>query len=481
MAHDTSISSLTSQPPKGDPWIIDSDASDHMTGTRSLFRDYFPYHGDCRVKLADGSFTCVAGHGTVWLNDFFCLSIVLYVSSLSCNPLSISKVIVDLCCLVKFSPPYCIFQDQHSGRMIGRAKVFSGLYYFMCDLSTEVCCNVIVGSSSSLHHRCQVILLHYRLRHPSFSYMRRLFPNLISNNDSFKCEVCLLAKHTRVSFPIQHYWPFRPFSLIHNDLWGPSRVNLVSNKRWFISFIDDHTRVCWVYLLYDKSKVAMMFENFYTMISTQYDSKIQFLRTNNGTEYFNETLNNSLLKKGMLHQSFCVNTPQQNGVSERKNCHFLEISRSLLFALNVPKRFWGDALLIACFLINRMPSKVLQFQTPLQTLQKYSPENCIFSKLDLHIFGCTAFVHLHDPSLSKVDARSCKCIFLGYSSVQKGYRCYSFEKRKYFVSKDVTFIENTFFFKQNPNQGEMSLCPVKDSNFQDQNTILDLNIVSNLD
>ena len=111
-----------------------------------------------------------------------------------------------------------------------------------------------------------------------------------------------------------------------------------------------------------------MFENFYTMISTQYDSKIQFLRTNNGTEYFNETLNNSLLKKGMLHQSFCVNTPQQHGVSERKNCHLLEISRSLLFALNVPKHFWGDALLIACFLINRMPSKVLQFQTPLQTL-----------------------------------------------------------------------------------------------------------------
>ena len=71
--------------------------------------------------------------------------------------------------------------------------------------------------------------------------------------------------------------------------------------------------------------------------------------------------------------------------------------------------------------------------------------------------------------------------FFLYASVQKGYRCYSFEKRKYFVSKDVTFIENTFFFKQNPNQGEMSLDPVKDSNFKDQNTILDLNSASNLD
>ena len=109
MAHGSAISSFTSQPPKGDPWIIDSDASDHMISTQSLFHDYFPYHGDRRVKLADGSFTCVTGLGTVWLNDFFCLSSVLYVPSLSCNLLSISKVTADLRCLVKFSPFYCIF------------------------------------------------------------------------------------------------------------------------------------------------------------------------------------------------------------------------------------------------------------------------------------------------------------------------------------------------------------------------------------
>ena len=79
-----------------------------------------------------------------------------------------------------------------------------------------------------------------------------------------------------------------------------------------------------------------------------------------------------------------------------------------------------------------MSSKVLQFQTPLQTLQKYFPKNRIFSELDLSIFGCTAFVHLHDTSLSKLDARSCKCIFLGYALVQKGYMWYSFEKKKIF-------------------------------------------------
>ena len=55
--------------------------------------------------------------------------------------------------------------------------------------------------------------------------------------------------------------------------------------------------MCWVYLLYEKYEVATLFENFYTMISMQYDYKIQFLRIDNGTEYFNETLNKFLLKK----------------------------------------------------------------------------------------------------------------------------------------------------------------------------------------
>ena len=84
--------------------------------------------------------------------------------------------------------------------------------------------------------------------------------------------------------------------------------------------------------------------------------------------FFNSTLKSFLLDNGLLHQSSCVNTPQQNGVSERKNRHLLEVARSLLFTSNVPKCFWGDAILTACYLINRMPSRVLNYQTPLNCL-----------------------------------------------------------------------------------------------------------------
>lgn len=168
---------------------------------------------------------------------------------------------------------------------------------------------------------------------------------------------------------------------------------------------------------------------------------------------FNSVIGDFLLQNGLIHQSSCVNTPQQNGISEQKNRHLLEAARSLLFTSNVPKSFWGDAILTVCYLINRIPSRVLKYQTPLESLQQLFPDSRSFSELDLKIFGCYAFVHVHDPHSGKFDPRSIKCVLLGYSSTQKGYRCYSPEKHCYFDSHDVTFFENQSFFPKNHIQG----------------------------
>lgn len=75
------------------------------------------------------------------------------------------------------------------------------------------------------------------------------------------------------------------------------------------------------------------------MIQTHFHTNIQTLRTNNGKEYFNTIMVDYLLKHGIIHQSTCVDTAQQNGVSERKKCHLLEIARVLMFTMNVPKYF----------------------------------------------------------------------------------------------------------------------------------------------
>ena len=89
----------------------------------------------------------------------------------------------------------------------------------------------------------------------------------------------------------------------------------------------------------EKSETSHIFQNFHKMIQTQFQTNIQVLRTDNARDFFNSVLGSYLQSNGIIHQSSCVDTPQQNGVAKRKNRHLLEVARSLLFSSHVPKRF----------------------------------------------------------------------------------------------------------------------------------------------
>lgn len=125
-----------------------------------------------------------------------------------------------------------------------------------------------------------------------------------------------------------------------------------------------------------------------------------------------------------------------------------------MFSPNVPKHFWGDAILAATFLINRMPSRVLKFQTPFQILLKYFPSSRILSTIPLKVFGYTSFVHVHHHNHGKLDPRAIQCIFLGYSPHQKGYKCYSPITKRYYHSMDVSFFENQPYYPNTTIQRE---------------------------
>nr|GEW37343.1 retrovirus-related Pol polyprotein from transposon TNT 1-94 [Tanacetum cinerariifolium] len=151
-----------------------------------------------------------------------------------------------------------------------------------------------------------------------------------------------------------------------------------------------------------------------------------------------------MLQHGILHESSCVYRPAQNGVAERKNRHLLEVARALLFQMTVPKPFWADAISTACFLINCMPSAVLggNGNYPYSVLFLTN----LYILLIPKIFGSTCFVQDTQPNITKLDPKSLKCAFLGYSRIQKGYRCYSPQLHRYLVSRDVTFHEDLPYF-----------------------------------
>ncbi|KAL6277717.1 hypothetical protein ACE6H2_021318 [Prunus campanulata] len=303
-------------------------------------------------------------------------------------------------------------------------------------------------------------LWHQRLGHPSFGYLKHLLPSLFAScNKEFKCstcETCIFAKSHRTIFSSSDNKALMPFTLVHSDVWGPSQTTTCGGMRWFVTFIDDCTRITWIYLLKHKSDVSRIVKEFCTMVQTQFATTIKVLRSDNGSEYVNRDLAEFFISQGMIHQTSCPYTPQQNGVAERRNRQLLEVTRAFLIHHNVPKYLWGEALQSAMYVINRVPSSVLGFQTPLQVLQAKMKTMPPVTNLPPKVFGCVAYVHLLPHQRSKLDPCAIKCLFVGYASHQKGYRCYHPPTRKMFVTMDVTFHEDLSYFTidGSPLQGE---------------------------
>ncbi|RVW27581.1 Retrovirus-related Pol polyprotein from transposon TNT 1-94 [Vitis vinifera] len=320
------------------PWILDSGASDHLSGNKDLFSSITTTSDLPTVTLANGSQTVAKGIGLALPLPSLPLTSVLYTPECPFNLISISKITRTLNCSITFSDKFVTLQDRSTGKTIGIGRESQGLYHLTSDSSPAVC----ISTDAPL-------LIHNRLGHPSLSKFQKMVPR------------------------------------------------------------------------------------FSTFVVASVD---------NAREYFSAQFTLFMSHHGILHRSSCAHTPQQNGVAERKNRHLVKTARTLLLHSHVPFRFWGDAVLTACYLINRMPSSVLHDQIPHSLL---FPDQPLYF-LPPRVFGCTCFVHILTPGQDKLSAKAMKCLFLGYSRLQKGYRCYSLETHRYFISADVTFFEDSPFF-----------------------------------
>ena len=105
----------------------------------------------------------------------------------------------------------------------------------------------------------QIWLWHRQLDHPSFGYLKHLLPSLFSDFSisDFQCETCILAKSHQTIYPLHKNKSDVPFSLIHFDVWGPSPKSTLSSYRWFVLFVNDCTRMTWLYLLKKKMRFLL--------------------------------------------------------------------------------------------------------------------------------------------------------------------------------------------------------------------------------
>ncbi|KAJ9544353.1 hypothetical protein OSB04_024060 [Centaurea solstitialis] len=376
-------SGLSSTSTSGIPsslWILDSGASRHMSPHLISFTSLSPRSPISVIYLVSVSQLCKTGYW-VFFSDY-------------------------LCCV----------QDQRTRKVIGIGHKLGDLYVVDELRVSGVAASSVDLSSFRLSHSSSVFYLWYvRLGHVSASRLQFLACTgalgQLKSYDISDCSGCKLAKFSALPFNKSMSCSFAPFDLVHSDVWGPSPVSSKGGSKYYVSFVDDYTRYTWVFLMKHRSDFFLVYSNFRALIQTQHSVVIKCFRCDLEGEYTFNDFTQLLASDGTIHQSSCTDTPQQNGVAERKHRHLVETA--------LPSVFWGEALLTATYLINRIPTAHNSSLSPFEKLYGESPDYSF-----LRVFGCTCFVLRPHVERNKLSPRSALCVFLGYGIGQQGYRCF---------------------------------------------------------
>ncbi|BAA97099.1 retroelement pol polyprotein-like [Arabidopsis thaliana] len=411
--------------------IIDTGASHHMTGDITLLtnvEDIIP----SPVTKPDGTASRATKRGTLALHNAYVLPDVLFVPDFNCTLISVAKLLKHTGCVAIFTDTLCFLQDRFTRTLIGAGEEREGVYYFTGVLAARVNKGFKESSSATLWH--------HRLGHPSTGVLLS-FPEFASSSSDLEiiksCDICYRAKQAREVFSPSLNKTTVCFELIHCDVWGPYRTPASCGSVYFLTIVDDFSRSVWTFLMAEKSEVSRLIRNFCAMSERQFCKSIKTVHSDNGTEFM--CLKSFFQEQGIIHQTSCVDTRQQNGRVERKHRHILNVARTCLFQSHLPRKFRGESILTAIHLINRTPTKILHGKSPYEVLFGSRP-----SYSALRTFGCLCYAHYRARDKDKFSERSRRCVFVGYPYGKKGWRLYDLEKNKFFVSRDVVFQETVF-------------------------------------
>ncbi|KAI0498995.1 hypothetical protein KFK09_019895 [Dendrobium nobile] len=426
-------------------WYLDSGASTHLTNSVDNLSQAQSYTGTDAITIGDGRSLPVAHSGNGILSTPYRkihLKNLLHVPHLFHNLISISKLTQDNNISVNFNPSSFDIKDMKTNRVLLSGPNHKGLYPVHSASKIE-------SRTTSLATRVNKELLwHQRLGHPHERIIAAVSAQdkslHIPNNMHF-CSDCTTSKGHRLPFSNKPHRASMPIAIIHTDVWGPAPVHSNQGFMYYVVFIDDFSRFSWVFFMHHKSEVFNIFRNFKTFIEKQTQHQIKCLRSDGGTEYLNHNFKNFLNQQGISHQTSCPYTPEQNGLAERKHRHLIETARTLINKASIPHAFWPDAILMASFLINRLPTITTNWKSPLSIMFNKKPDYKF-----LKVFGCACYPWIPSNQRTKLQPRSRSCVFLGYSHMSKGYKCLDISTGKIHISRHVVFDEITFPFQQTP-------------------------------
>ncbi|KAE8666818.1 hypothetical protein F3Y22_tig00112491pilonHSYRG00346 [Hibiscus syriacus] len=344
-------------------WLIDSGCTNHIRHDIELFKELNKAVVS-QVRIGNGDFIAVKGKGTIAIESSLGTKLiqdVLYVPEINQNLLSVGQLL-EIGYKVVFEDRMCSIKDSSGSDMF---KVnMKGKSFSLNMMETEQAAMMSSVTTTELWHKK---IGHFN--HTVLLYMRRKnlargIPPL--DDHLISCKACRFGKQTRLPFSNATSRARTKLQLIHTDIGGATPELSLKGSKYYILFIDDFSRMCWIYFLKFKSEVAGVFWKFKAWVENQSGCKIQVIRSDNGKEDTSEQFNIFCEDAGIEHQLTAPYTPQQNGVSERKNRTVMEMVRCMLHEKGLSKKFWAEAANTAMFLLNRLPTKAVQGKTPFE-------------------------------------------------------------------------------------------------------------------
>ena len=332
-------------------WWFDSGATVHVCNDKAQFKNYVETTDGQEVLMGNNSAVKVLERGNIELlftsGKKLILTNVLYVPE-------IKKNLVSANLLCKKGIKAVLESDKlilsKGGMFVGKGYSCDGMFKLSIN-------NMTINYSSYIVDQFSV--WHGRLAHLNYKYMRYMYKNgLISYDKSSnsKCEVCIQAKMSKKPFPTAQR-DSQILDLIHSDICELNGILTRGGKRYFITFVDDHSRYTYVYLMRTKDEAFEMFKRYKSEVENQKEKKVKVLRSDRGGEYFPEEFSKFCEEHGIIHQTSAPYTPQQNGLAERKNRTLVDMVNAMIIHSKLPFNLWGEALLTACHVHNRVPSR----------------------------------------------------------------------------------------------------------------------------
>ncbi|KAJ4790150.1 polyprotein [Rhynchospora pubera] len=412
-------------------WVLDSGANNHVTSDINNLSS-FNYTGLDSLQVGNGSGLQIQniGNASFTLSDCTInLNNVLHVPAFTCNLISVSKLLLDNPqLLIEFSSSMCIIKLLPTKTVLLKLPSHNGLYTMK--FTSQFVALLGVTASANKWHK--------RLGHPSNAVTLDVvngFRLPCNANKMDMCHDCCVSKAHRLPFSLSTSVTNAPLELIHSDVWGPSPVLSHNGFKYYIVFIDDFSKFSWVYFMQSKSEVPQIFTKFKLQVENLLQSKIKVLRTDGGSEY--KPIDSHYPE--LVHQTSCPYTPQQNGLSERKHRHLIELTLANMSQANAPSKYWDEFLSSVNYLINRLPSS--HKTVPYTVLFHKDPDYSM-----LKVLGCLCFSYTRPYNQHKLQLRALPCVFLGYAQSQKGYRCLHIPTNKIYISRHVQFDEDTYPF-----------------------------------